>query len=383
MQALRVGLVYDDTIDRYGGIGAYVTTLGDALRRRGHLVTHLVGTSVMSERPGSNVRALARNVSVRFNGNHLSMPIWSERRKLDRVMSEGDFDVLHVQVPYSPLMSGRLLARMADHAAAIGTYHVASERLLPKIGAQALRALMVRSAPRFDAHVSVSEAAANFALRWSGIRTSAVVPNPIHAAQIRTQASLGCWDDEMEVVFVGRLVPRKGAEQLVRAVAGMKRRPRVAIIGDGPLRPRIEQLITKLGVRRSIRLYGTVSDEVKAAALAQARIACFPSLYGESFGLVILEALAAGAEMVLGGDNPGYAEVLGDRRALVDPRYAAGFARHLKQLLDDPGLRASIGVRQRLLLERCAADTVAADLIEVYRSALAHRRSKGALAVAA
>ncbi len=161
-----------------------MTTLGKALARRGHRVEYLVGGSAVAEVDGAVVHSLARNIKVRFNGNALSMPAWSRGRELRDVLVSGRYDVLHVQVPYSPLMAGRLVARADPSCAVVGTYHVASERVLPRVGARLLRMLKLRSAPRFDEIVSVSRVAAEFAATYSGMEAERIVPNMLDLAAI-------------------------------------------------------------------------------------------------------------------------------------------------------------------------------------------------------
>jgi phosphatidyl-myo-inositol alpha-mannosyltransferase len=377
--ALRIGLVYDDTIDRYGGIGLYVTTLGRALSRRGHHVEYLLGTSKQRSVDGSPVRALARNVHVRFNGNLLSMPAWSRRGALRAALTQGRFDVLHVQVPYSPLMAGRLLSSCDERCAVIGTFHAASARLAPRAGAKLLRTACCFTDWRFDHMLAVSQTASDFARACSGLHVDEVLPNLIDVAEVNRDAHEPCQLPEADVVFVGRLVPRKGVEHLLLALsvlAGPRRRqcPRVAILGDGPLRKRLEQRATRLGLSDRVTFYGAVSDAQKASMLRRAQVACFPSVYGESFGVVVLEALAAGSQVVLAGDNPGYRELLGESIALVDPQDPEAFAERLALLLGDCRLRRSVGGRQRALLETCASQSVADRVEHAYRRALSIRR---------
>ncbi|HEX8207542.1 MAG TPA: glycosyltransferase family 4 protein [Solirubrobacteraceae bacterium] len=375
---LRVGLVYDDTVDRVGGIGVYVMTLGAALIQRGHHVEYLLGRSTQRDIGGAAVHALARNVTVRFNGNQLSMPAFSDARRLQGALDAGRFDVLHVQVPYSPLMAGRLITRADSRCAVVGTYHVASDRMAARYGARALRTLKRRSAPRFDEIISVSAVAARFAARWSGIDAERIVPNLLDVERVRRLAAQGRGSTAAEVVFVGRLVPRKGAAELIDAVAVAGRERgvplRVSIIGDGPLRGRLERRARRCGIADTTRFHGEVDDVTKLRALARARVACFPSLYGESFGVVILEALAAGCGVVLGGNNPGYVELLADPRAVVDPRDTEAFAARLVALVDNEVLRHSVAIRQRDMPSRFRADVVADEVLRVYESALAARR---------
>lgn len=373
---LRVAIVYDDAIDGYGGVPLYVTTLGNALARRGHWIEYLVGSSEADEIEGAPVHSLARNVGVRFNGNALSMPAWSRGRDLSRVLDAGRYDVLHVQVPYSPLMAGRLLTRVDPLCAVVGTYHVASDRILPCVGALLLQALKLRSAPRFDEIVSVSVVAAEFASRWSRMEARRIVPNMLDPSSVPSTGSQ-LLRDRADIVFVGRLVPRKGVKHLIDAVALLRERleqpPTVAIIGDGPLRGRLQRHARAVGLSDQVLFLGCVDDERKLAALSQAKIACFPSLFGESFGFVILEALAAGADAVVAGSNPGYRELLGDSGALVDPRDPAAFSSKLQLLLGDDSERLSLGTRQRRLVATYDSEVVVDEILDVYRRALARR----------
>jgi phosphatidylinositol alpha-mannosyltransferase len=374
--SLRVALVYDDSMDRDGGIPLYLRTLGTGLRRRGHRVECLVGDSAIEEIDGIRVRSLARNMKVRFNGNALSMPIWSRARALDDALERGRFDVIHVQVPYSPLMAGRLVRRADSRCAVVGTYHVASERLAPSLGALLLSLLKMPSAPRFDEVFGVSPVASEFAKRWSRIDVSRIVPNMVDLAAVR-RASTGSDRAEVDVVFVGRLVKRKGLRELIDAVDLLDQtrfRPtRVAVIGDGPLRERLQRHVSSRGLGDRIDFLGRVDDQHKFAMLARARVACFPSLFGESFGVVILEALAAGADVVLGGDNRGYRCLL-DGDSLVDPGDTPAFAAALGRLLDDGDARRRLGAYQRESLARYDAELVIDEVLDVYTAALRRRR---------
>jgi phosphatidylinositol alpha-mannosyltransferase len=374
---LRVGLIYDDTIDRYGGIPLYVTTLGRALVRRGHWVEYLVGDSAATGVDGAAVHSLARNARVRFNGNALSMPVWTRGKELRGALEAGRYDVLHVQVPYSPLMAGRLVTRADPRCAVVGTYHVASERALPRTGARLLRILKFRSAPRFDEIVSVSQVAAEFAATCSGIEAGRIVPNMLDLGAV-SPGPPGTRDVPADVVFVGRLVPRKGVRQLIDAIArlnGQRKRPtRVAIIGDGPLRGGLQRRVRDAGLSDCVAFLGNLDDGRKFALLSRTKIACFPSLFGESFGLVILEALAAGADAVVAGGNPGYRELLGEAGGLVDPGDTVAFASRLQQLLDDADRRRKLGACQRRLIARYDSDLVVETVLDVYREALRRRR---------
>lgn len=373
---LTVGLVYDDTLDRYGGVPLYVTTLGAALVRRGHRVDLLVGSSATRDIAGARVRSLARNMSVKFNGNALSMPVWTRATDLRLALKSGAYDVLHVQVPYSPLMAGRLVRRADPATAVVGTYHVASDRLMARAGARLLWILKLRSAPRFDEIVSVSQTAADFAASYSLIEAERIVPNMLDDLGERLPIHRDVCDKPVDIVFVGRLVHRKGVKPLIDAVAQIEQRqPSVAIVGEGPLRPQLERRVRRAGLTSQIAFLGALNDRDKIALLSRAKIACFPSLFGESFGLVILEALAAGAEAVVAGNNPGYRELLGAAGGIVEPERTEAFAAKITHLLGHQRARKELGALQRQLLSRFDANLVVDEILGVYLEALQRRAS--------
>lgn len=320
--SLSIGLVYDDTLDRPGGVAQHIETLAAQLRAHGHTVMLLVGET---REPAAGRRTLARNLSVRFNGNSLTIPLWTRAADLEEALAELTPDVLHVQLPCSPLMAGRLLSRAPVSTAVVGTAHVASNRVSAVLGARLLARISRRTHRRFDRVMAVSDPARAFAQRNLGMPIDAVVPNMVDVSGVRLAAATawrGVVDDEL-IVFVGRLVPRKGAGRLLGALPGvLARRPRAraVIAGDGPLRARLERQARSLGMADRVEFLGEVDETTKAAVLGRADVACFPSLYGESFGIVLLEAMAAGAGAIVAGDNPGYRSVLRERpECLVNP----------------------------------------------------------------
>jgi phosphatidylinositol alpha-mannosyltransferase len=378
--ALRVALVYDDSLDRLSGVRQYVTTLGAELTRRGHEVVYLVGESSIDELSGVPVHSLSHNLSVRFNGNVLSMPVRSRRQAIERLAP--GFDVVHVQVPFSPLMAGRVITALTPAQALVGTFHVFSEQYYARLGARLLAAATPRTLGRFDRFVAVSESAAEFA-RVAFRRQPVVVPNMVDVEGIAAMAygarQGGVSQSSARVVYLGRLVTRKGVADLVRAFADVvAAHPSASLViaGDGPERRPLTELVHRLGLRDVVRFVGTVGEAEKARLFRSAAIACFPSRCGESFGVVILEALAAGADAVVGGANRGYRDLLADTpTALVLP---AELAEALTALLRDSSQRRDLRDRQRVLLERYDVRAVTDALLDLYREALRARRGSRA-----
>lgn len=375
--SLRVGLVYDDSLDRPGGVAEYTTTLAAELRRCGHHVAFLVGDTEARRIARARVHSLARNVGVRFNGNSLTVPLSSRGDDIKRVLGEEHFDVLHVQMPYSPLMAARVIARASPETAVVGTFHLAADRFVTRAGARLLASATRASAARFDRVIAVSDTAARAAQRCFGIRVDAVVPNMTSVKPCVRQAPRRGTDARPSIVFLGRLVPRKGVANLLEAVALLRASGSevdVVIAGDGPLRARLERRLDRLRLQDVVEFRGEIEPHERARLFAGADIACFPATYGESFGIVLVEAMTAGAGAVVGSRIPGYADVLAnDGEALAAAGDASALAQRLGTLLRDEQLRARVRVRQRRIAERYAAERVTAQVLSVYSDALALR----------
>jgi phosphatidylinositol alpha-mannosyltransferase len=143
------------------------------------------------------------------------------------------------------------------------------------------------------------------------------------------------------------------------------------------MRAALQRQARRASVTDAVRFLGTVSEGEKAALLASADIACFPSRFGESFGIVLLEAIAAGAGVVLAGRNAGYAELFADCPEALCEAEPQLLAAALEELARDTALRTKLSAAQRALLGRCDSDVVADEVVRIYRSAIATRRQTG------
>lgn len=355
---MKIALVIDDALARPDGVQEYVRTIGRAMGERGHEV-HVLCSGQAGEPPAGIARvvSLTRNVGVTFNGNGLRTPRPASRRRLREHLAAERYDVIHVQTPHSPFFAARVVrqARRVQGAGVriVATFHILPDGAVSEWGTRALGLTLRRNLRLFDAFAAVSAPAAAFAKRAFGV-DAAVIPNAVRVDDISTQASAKPWpadpDGRTVVAFLGRLVERKGAVELVEAFAMLPLtvRGRVAlrIGGRGPLASRIEALVAQRGLEGSVSLEGFISDEDKPGFMAAAGLAVFPATGGESFGIVLTEAMAAGSGAVLGGDNPGYAWTLDNQDAVVNPRDTGAFAARLGALLTDADARAALHAQQ-------------------------------------
>ena len=174
---------------------------------------------------------------------------------------------------------------------------------------------------------------------------------------------------------MGRLVKRKGAQNLLEAFSLLIETlpdAELVVAGDGPERQHLEELAGKYSIAERVKFVGFIDESAKADLLASANIACFPSLYGESFGIVLIEAMAAGAKTVLGGDNPGYRSVLNRQpKLLIDPTNTEEFAKRLQELLSDEKLSAQLHEWQNQTIAQYDVSQVGNQIVDIYRSAIA------------
>ncbi len=350
---MKIALVLDDSLDRPDGVQQYVLSVGRYLASAGHDVHYVCSEATRGDLGGS-LHSLARNVHVRFNGNGLKIPLPVSRRSLRAFLARERFDVIHVQTPHSPLFSGRLVAAarrvQGDAVAIVGTFHILPNGRLASVATRALGLLLRRNLRKFDRFCAVSAPAAEFARHAFRIEPT-VIGIPIDVDALATAGERGResrrGSDAVRLAFLGRLVARKGAIEFVEAVSALPRasraRIRVTIGGRGPLAADVEKVVEEARMGDIVEMTGFVAEEEKAAFYGAADIAVFPATGGESFGIVLIEAMASGSDVVVGGDNPGYRSVLGDRPdTLVRPSDRGRFAATLARLIDDEDLRASI-----------------------------------------
>jgi phosphatidylinositol alpha-mannosyltransferase len=374
---LKIGLVLDDGLDKPDGVQQYILTIGNWLSEHGHSVQYLVGQT--TRRDISGVHSLSRNMRVRFNGNRLSIPLPARSKKLRILLKKEQFDVLHVQTPYSPFMGGQLINLADSRTAVVGTFHILPNSWLSSIGNSLLGVWCRRSLRRFDTMLSVSSAAANFAQKTFHI-ASDISPNVIDYQRFATAKPLAKYDnDTLTILFLGRLVPRKGCQVLIKAVALLAARDdlpkfRLVICGGGPLRASLEREVEKLGLGDIVEFAGFISEKDKPDYYASADVTVFPSKGGESFGIVLLEAMASGRAAVLAGNNPGYASVMAPKpRLLFNPHDPVSLSKRLATYLLDTPLRQELAEWGHTHTRAFDVNVVGPQLVDIYTKALRKR----------
>jgi phosphatidylinositol alpha-mannosyltransferase len=374
---LKIGLVCDDSLDKTDGVQQYVLTLGAWLTRQGHEVHYLTSTTTRTDIP--HVHSLCRNIAVRFNGNRNNMPLPASYRRIKRFLATEQFDVLHIQMPYSPLLAGMIIRAAVPSTAIVGTFHIFPHSKLVEVGARALGGVVRPQMKRFTTIMSVSSAAQAFAEQSFSI-DSHVIPNMVDVSRFITTSHKETHPKKVRIVFLGRLVERKGPLQLLQAVSYMRQNCppthpyTITIGGKGPLLDELVAYQSEHRLTDVTSFVGFVSEETKPDFLQAADIAVFPSTGGESFGISLVEAMAAVPGVVLAGDNAGYRTVMkGAEKQLFDPNNIEMFAKLLSKYIDDEPSREKAHKWQKGHVKQYDIDTVCPQIIDIYRQALQAR----------
>jgi len=376
---LTIGLVIDDSLDRPDGVQQYVLTLGAWLSGRGHDVHYIASETSRDDLP--NLHVLGRSLHVRFNGNRLRTPLPASSKAIRELLQQQKFDILHVQMPYSPMLAGKVLHAAKNYlgTAKLATFHIFPDSELVRIGSKLLAATQRRQYRLFDKIISVSSAALQFAHETFGV-TSDIVPNGVALEQFTHAASRKRPESPFTIVFLGRLVERKGCRELIEAVAAARDSLpadfRLRIGGRGPLLDSLKRRTTELGITEHVTFEGFIAETDKADFLADSDMILLPSTGGESFGISVVEALAASRGVVLAGNNAGYASVMhGLRDQLVDARDATGdFAAKIRRYSNMTiAERSQLADKQRQYAEQFSIEHVGARIEATYRDALRRR----------
>ena len=320
---MRIGIVCPYSLTVPGGVQTQVLALARALRRKGY-DTRVLGPCD-GPPPDPGVTALGASIPAISNGSIAPIaPDPSCQLRLIRALRDEDFDVIHLHEPLAP--GPTMTALFTKPAPLIGTFHAAGRSLAYEWLPAAARFL----AGRLDDRVAVSPAARDMARGALGGHYTLAF-NGIELRRYREVASVPTADPT--VVFIGRHEPRKGLEVLLEALNRLPGSVRLWIAGEGPETARLRA--RSAGDPR-VEWLGVITDTEKIARIAGADVFCAPSLHGESFGVVLLEAMAAGTSVVA-SDLPGYRNVArpGRDALLVPPGDAGALAGAIRLALDD------------------------------------------------
>jgi phosphatidylinositol alpha-mannosyltransferase len=380
MKEMRIALVSPYSWSYPGGVTRHIEALAERFIADGHhvrvlapfdppdrfaAVLHRGARPAAIEAPDYLV-SLGRTLGFKANGavSNLSITPFGVAT-LHHELRTGGYDVVHIHEPVAPLTSW--VATDWARLPLVGTFHSYSDKRLPNGIANLIGARRVLN--RLHVRIAVSEAAAWTGARWFGGHYR-VIPNGVYVDS--EQAERGAEktvDDVLRIAFVGQAVERKGLPVLLRAFEALRDHipTELTVIGPSP-----EELAPMILDATGITMLGKVDDARKHEVLRQADVLCAPSLGGESFGMVLTEAFAAGTPVVA-SDIAGYRDVVRDGvdGVLVPRGDAQALAETLRDLHDEPERRLEMARAASREVRRFAWPVVADEVMAAYEDAIA------------
>lgn len=380
---MKILVVCPYDIDRPGGVQRHILDTGAALAELGHDVTllaPLTATPPMAPPPGVTIERLGRSRVIGLGGTRfeISLPLGAERRRLRALMQTGGFDIACFHTAWTPFLAPLALKYFPGPAVAM-FHDTPGNGPVGRIMSALFRRISKVLLPRFEAILTPSKSPQGHLVAAPGQRME-VFPPCTDLRRFRdTPPQPGFTGGPLNILYLGRLEPRKGARilleayrQLCETVPGV----RLIVAGAGPEEQALRAYAADLP---DVVFVGAPIDA--APWFAAADIFCAPSPYGESFGIVIAEAMSAGKPVVAAA-NPGYRTVLTDEAArfLVPPGDVPALADALRILVQDTDLRARLGAWGRATAPSYDCRTQAPILVEIFREAIiAHRLEAGRL----
>jgi phosphatidylinositol alpha-mannosyltransferase len=375
---MKVGLVTPYVYPLPGGVNDHVGHLYEALRARGHDVRILTASHGLQRGSEGDVIRIGKGFSVPANGSMGTLTVSPRyRSQIQAVLDREQFDLLHFHEPFVPLLA--LFTLRESRSVNIATFH-AYAGYAP--GYQLGGKMLGPVARNLHGRIAVSAAARHFADRYLP-GDYKVIPNGVDLRRFAHAVPVARWQDgRPNILFVGRLEPRKGLLPLLKAYRILRKSGcdcRLLVVGSGPQEREARRYVM---TRRlpDVEFLGRVSDGDKVQLFKTADVYASPATGRESFGIVLLEAMASGTAIVC-SDIHGYKGVVkrGEQALLVPPGESRPLADAILRLLADPDLRARMGASGLERVVEFGWERIAARVEAYYGFVIRRLAAQGAL----
>ncbi|MEO9476649.1 MAG: glycosyltransferase family 4 protein [Cyclobacteriaceae bacterium] len=362
---MKIAQVCPYDFSRPGGVKSHIESLSKYLQRAGHDVKILAPKPSVQQ---TNVYHFGGNKSINLGGTKIDINIalGSDRKSLKNFLKEEKFDIIHFHTFWNPLLPFQI--RRFSNSKYITTFHdtpknqFVGKNIMP-IAAKGVFKLM-------DAIISVSETQASYINRFSR-REISIIPNGIDLELYSKPISPinRFKDDKLNILFLSRLEPRKGliyALESYKTLKSANSNLRLLIAGDGDERQLAEKMISEHNLS-DVEMLGFVSETEKLQLLKTADIYLAPAIYGESFGIVLLEAMAMGTPLV-GFANEGYLNVISgmQKEYFAEPRDSVSLTAMLKKLCEDPNIRSTLSQKGLEKVKNYDWPLVTSEILKMY-----------------
>jgi phosphatidylinositol alpha-mannosyltransferase len=338
---MKIGIVTPYAYPMPGGVNDHVGSLYRVLRARGHDVRIITSSHGLQKASEGDIIRVGKGFSVPFNGSMGTITLSPTYLAQVRAILERErFDVLHYHEPFVPFLS--LVTLTLSTSVNVGTFHAFGGL---SISYEFGKRMLGHYAGKLHGRIAVSPAARHFISRYFPGEYK-IVPNGVEPGRYQRAVPIARYRDGVpNILFVGRMEPRKGLIHLLRAFRKLQRdgvRARLLLVGTGPGEREARRYVLTRQLD-DVEFLGRVSEAQKAQLFKTADIYVSPATGRESFGIVLLEAMSAGAPIIC-SDIHGYRGVVRRERdgILVEPGNADALAVSIRRLIDDPQLRAQL-----------------------------------------
>ena len=338
---MKVGIVTPYAYPMPGGVNDHVGSLYRVLRARGHDVRIITSSHGLQKASEGDIIRVGKGFSVPFNGSMGTITLSPTYLAQMRAILERErFDVLHYHEPFVPFLS--LVTLTLSTSVNVGTFHAFGGL---SISYEFGKRMLGHYASKLHGRIAVSPAARHFISRYFPGEYK-IVPNGVEPGRYQRAVPIARYRDGVpNILFVGRMEPRKGLIHLLRAFRKLQRdgvRARLLLVGTGPGEREARRYVLTRQLD-GVEFLGRVPEAQKAQLFKTADIFVSPATGRESFGIVLLEAMSAGAPIIC-SDIHGYRGVVRRERdgILVEPGNADALAASIRRLINDPALRAQL-----------------------------------------
>lgn len=372
---MKIGLVCPYNIAKGGGVQEIVKAMRSELIARGHDVK-IITPQPKEIGDADTDGIIFVGTATDWHGPlHTTSQISAsvDTETIEQMLETEQFDILHFHEPWVPVLSRQILSR--SKAINIATFHAKiPETIMSRTVVKVVTPYLKSVLKYLDALTAVSESAAEYV---SGLTDEpiTIIPNGIDLKQYHTTTQKKVEDSTKRILYIGRLERRKGVKHLLKAYEILAKNVSdvsLVIAGDGPDREKLELMVDELELP-NVDFLGYITDAQKKELLQECDLFCSPALFGESFGIVLLEAMASGL-VTVAGNNSGYAGVMQELGAvsLVNPHDDEEFARRLQLLLTEEKLRQLWCAWAKQYVKQFSYQTVVSQYEDLYHTVKNH-----------
>jgi len=372
---MKIGLICPYDIFKNGGVQECVLALRSEYEHSGHTAFIITprpkGIQADLADEGILLVGQSRDFKSPFHTT-AQVSVTFDNTSLEELLANHNFDILHFHEPWVPIIS-RQIASIST-AVNIGTFHAKLPDTMMSRTIEKVITPYTKSILKYvDVYTAVSDAAAEYIESLTDQRIN-IIANGIDINKFKpsrkTKRKLN------SILYIGRLEKRKGVKYLLDAFYELQKtdnQVELIIAGDGPDREKLENYVSDYGIL-NVKFLGYIDEHAKIELLQETTLYCSPAVYGESFGIVLLEAMASQAVTVAGA-NPGYSSVLKDKGAvsLVNVKDTPEFTRRLKIMLTDKDIRNLWTRWAKSYVKDFSYEKIAKQYLDLYKSALKNK----------